>query len=86
MAEIELWPEFPNDKELAVGLIDVKNYYCETPEEVAARLRLALRHVAPEKLWIVPDCGLSQTARWAAARKLRAMVQGVEIVRRELAG
>ena len=31
MAEISLWQEFPNDKELAVGVVDVKNYYIETP-------------------------------------------------------
>ncbi len=83
MAEIELWSDFPNDKELAAGLIDVKNYYIETPEDVAALLRKALNHVRPEKLAITPDCGFSQTARWAAAAKLKAMVTGTEIVRSE---
>jgi 5-methyltetrahydropteroyltriglutamate--homocysteine methyltransferase len=42
--------------------------------------------VAPEKLTIVPDCGWSQTARWAARAKLKAMVEGAAIVRRELTG
>ena len=83
LAEIELWSEFPNDKELAAGLIDVKNYYVETPEDVAALLRRVLKHVRPEKLSITPDCGFSQTARWAAVAKLKAMVTGTEIVRRE---
>ncbi len=86
MAEIDLWREFPNDKELAAGLVDVKNYYIETAEDVAERVRLALRYVAAEKLSIVPDCGFSQTARWAARAKLKAMVDGVRIVRHELAG
>ena len=86
MAEISLWSEFPNDKELAAGLIDVKNYYVETPEDVAALLREALKHVRPEKLAITPDCGFSQTARWAAAAKLKTMVAGTEIVRSELTG
>src|SRR4051812_2570274 len=86
MAEIELWREFPSDKELAAGVMDVKNYYVETPEDVVERIRTALRYVPPEKLWIVPDCGLSQTARWAARAKLKAMVDGAQIVRRELAG
>ncbi len=84
MAEIELWKDFPSDKELAAGLVDVKNYYVETPEDVAERIRIALKYVAPEKLSIVPDCGFSQTARWAARAKLRAMVEGAKIVRREL--
>ena len=86
LAEIGLWSDFPNDKELAAGLIDVKNYYVETPEDVAALLREALKHVRPEKLAITPDCGFSQTARWAAAAKLKTMVAGTEIVRRELTG
>ncbi len=86
LAEIDLWREFPSEKELAAGLVDVKNYYIETPEDVAERIRLALRYVSPEKLTIVPDCGFSQTARWAARAKLKAMVEGTRIVRRELAG
>lgn len=86
LAELDLWREFGGEKELAAGLIDVKNYACETPQQVAERVRIALRYVSAEKLWIVPDCGWSQTARWAAVRKLRAMVDGVAIVRRELAG
>ncbi len=86
MAEIDLWARFPNEKELAIGVVDVKNYYIETPEDVAERIRIALRYVSPEKLWIVPDCGFSQTARWAAYRKLVAMVAGTHIVRAELLG
>lgn len=86
MAEVELLREFPPDRELAAGLVDVKNYWCETPEVVAERVRRLLEYVTPTQLWVLPDCGFSQTARWAATRKLRALVQGVEIVRRELAG
>jgi 5-methyltetrahydropteroyltriglutamate--homocysteine methyltransferase len=86
LAELELWREFPSDKELAAGLVDVKNYYLETPADVAERIRAALRYVAPEKLSVTPDCGFSQTARWAARAKLRAMVDGTKIVRRELVG
>jgi 5-methyltetrahydropteroyltriglutamate--homocysteine methyltransferase len=78
--------EFPDDRELAAGLVDVKNYWCEPPAVVAERVRALLRFVKPEQLWVLPDCGFSQTARWAAQRKLRALVEGVEIVRRELAG
>ena len=84
LSEIDLWREFPTDKELAAGLVDVKNYYIEKPEEVAERIRTALKYVAPEKLSVVPDCGFSQTARWAARGKLKALVEGTKIVRREL--
>lgn len=86
LSELYLWKEFSSDKELAAGLIDVKNYYIETPEDVADRIRTALNFVSPEKLSITPDCGFSQTARWAAKRKLYSMVEGARIVRRELSG
>lgn len=71
-------------KTLAAGLIDVKNYYIETPDDVAQRIRAALKHVPADKLAIVPDCGFSQTARWASRAKLKAMVEGTKIVRSEL--
>ncbi|MFN3649724.1 MAG: methionine synthase [Armatimonadota bacterium] len=86
MSEIDLWQRFPSDKELAIGVVDVKNYYIETPEDVAERIRTALRYVSAEKLSVVPDCGFSQTARWASYKKLVAMVKGAEIVRQELTG
>lgn len=63
MSEIELWSEFASDREVAVGVIDVKAFRVETPEEVAARARLALRHLPAERLWLVPDCGLWETPR-----------------------
>ena len=86
LAEIDMLQEFPSDRELAVGLVDVKNYYIETPEDVAERIRRALEVIPPERMTVTPDCGFSQTARWAARRKLDAMVEGTRIVRRELTG
>jgi 5-methyltetrahydropteroyltriglutamate--homocysteine methyltransferase len=71
-------------KTLAAGLIDVKNYYVETPDDVAQRIRATVAHVPPERLTVVPDCGFSQTARWAAKAKLKAMVDGTKLVRDEL--
>jgi 5-methyltetrahydropteroyltriglutamate--homocysteine methyltransferase len=70
--------------DVAVGIIDVKSYYVETPADVAERVRLCLKYAAPEQLSFAPDCGLSQTARWAARQKLINLVQGVSIVRKEL--
>jgi 5-methyltetrahydropteroyltriglutamate--homocysteine methyltransferase len=86
LSELDLWREFPNDKELAAGLVDVKNYWVEKPEDVAERIRQTLQYVAPERLTVTPDCGFSQTARWAARAKLKSMVEGTKIVRRELTG
>jgi len=70
--------------DVAVGIIDVKSYYIESPSDVAERVRLCLKYAPAEKLSFAPDCGLSQTARWAARQKLANMVSGVGIVRKEL--
>ena len=40
--------------------------------------------VPADRLVLAPDCGLSQTARWAARRKLQALCAGVAEVRRSL--
>ena len=69
---------------VAVGIIDVKNYYIETVEDVAGRIRKCLEYVPAEKLSVAPDCGLSQTARWAARKKLINMVQGAKQAREAL--
>jgi 5-methyltetrahydropteroyltriglutamate--homocysteine methyltransferase len=86
MAEIELAREIRPPLELAVGLVDVKNTWVEPPELVAERLRLTLKYIEPERVSVTPDCGFSQTARFIACRKLKSMVDGVRIVRRELKG
>jgi 5-methyltetrahydropteroyltriglutamate--homocysteine methyltransferase len=70
--------------DVAIGVIDVKNYYLETPADVAERVRLCLKYAPAERLSFAPDCGLSQTARWAARQKLINMVQGVAAVRKEM--
>jgi 5-methyltetrahydropteroyltriglutamate--homocysteine methyltransferase len=83
-SEIELIAQIAETMDVAVGIIDVKSYYLEPPEEVAARVRRCLAYAQPERLAFAPDCGLSQTARWAARQKLANMVAGVRMVRREL--
>jgi 5-methyltetrahydropteroyltriglutamate--homocysteine methyltransferase len=83
-AEIELIGAIAARRDVAVGIIDVKSYYIETPEDVADRVRRCLEHAPAERLAFAPDCGLSQTARWAARTKLRNMVAGVREVRAEL--
>ena len=83
-AEIELVSKIAARMDAAVGIVDVKSYYIETPEDIARRARLCLQHAPPDRLVFAPDCGLSQTARWSARRKLAHMVAGVHIVRAEI--
>ena len=83
-AEIEVIGQIAKRRDVAVGIIDVKNYYVETVEDVASRARMCLLYAPAERLSFAPDCGLSQTARWAAKQKLGNMVAGVRAVRKEL--
>jgi 5-methyltetrahydropteroyltriglutamate--homocysteine methyltransferase len=86
MAEIQLLAGLPETMDVAVGLVDVKNTWIEPAELVAARIRLVLEHLPPERLSVTPDCGFSQTARHIAVAKSTALVDGARIVRKELKG
>ncbi len=83
-AEIERIGEIAERMDVAVGIVDVKSYYIETPEDIVDRVQLCLEHAPADKLSFAPDCGLSQTARWAAKKKLANMVEGVRRARKDL--
>jgi 5-methyltetrahydropteroyltriglutamate--homocysteine methyltransferase len=71
-------------KRMVVGVIDLEDAAVESPEAVAARVKEALKYLPPEKLMLAPDCGMKYLPRDVAFGKLQALVQGVELVRREL--
>src|SRR5690606_13590947 len=83
-AEIEAIGAIAARTDVAVGIVDVKSYFIETPEVITYLVRLCLQHAPAERLVFAPDCGLSQTARWAARQKLANLVAGVRRVREEL--
>jgi len=86
MEDLRVWREFAGDLELGAGVIDVKAFKAESAADVAERIRAALEHVAPDKLWLNPDCGFWETPRWVTKQKLAALVEGARIVRKELGG
>jgi 5-methyltetrahydropteroyltriglutamate--homocysteine methyltransferase len=71
-------------KQIVLGVIDLANMDIESPAVVAARIRRALPYVPVEKLVIAPDCGMKYLSRDVAFGKLQAMVEGTQIVRKEL--
>jgi 5-methyltetrahydropteroyltriglutamate--homocysteine methyltransferase len=71
-------------KTIMLGVIDLADEAIETPEQVAQRIRLALKYVAPERLVPAPDCGMKYLARETAFGKLTALSAGAAMVRREL--
>jgi 5-methyltetrahydropteroyltriglutamate--homocysteine methyltransferase len=84
--EKESYRGFPRNKVLGLGFIDVKEPNVEKPEEVAKRIRRVLDTgiVTPERLLVMPDCGLGYMSRTVAAAKLSAMGAGVKMVREGL--
>jgi 5-methyltetrahydropteroyltriglutamate--homocysteine methyltransferase len=84
LAESELVGTIAERLDVAVGIVDVKSYWIEPPDEIARRVRHFLQFAPPERLSFAPDCGLSQTARWAASQKLANLVKGVAVVREEV--
>jgi len=72
-------------KRVVLGVINLDDDAAvETPDEVAAQIRAALKHISPERLMLAPDCGMKYLPRATAFAKLQALVDGTKIVRREL--
>src|SRR5207237_7872183 len=53
-AELELIEEIGRERDVGVGVIDVKSYYIESADDVAERIRRCLRFVPPERLSVSP--------------------------------
>ena len=75
-----------SDKKIGVGVISHLRTQVETAEDVAGLIRKALEHIPVERLIITTDCGFGREglSRRIAYYKMVALVQGANIVRREL--
>ncbi|HYR32776.1 MAG TPA: hypothetical protein VEQ87_00655 [Burkholderiales bacterium] len=70
-------------KKIMVGCIDLSDMRVETPQEVAERLRKALKYIKPEDVIVAPDCGMKYLPREVADAKMQAMVEGAKLLRAE---
>ncbi|MCC4273772.1 methionine synthase [Marinomonas communis] len=77
--------ELVRGKKVMVGAIDVANHTIETPEDVAATLREALKYVDADKLYPCTNCGMAPLPREVARGKLQALAAGADIIRKEIA-
>ncbi len=73
-------------KQILLGVLDLGDPHVETATQVAERIRNGLKYVEPANLIVAPDCGMKYLPREIAFGKLKAMVEGAAIVRRELTG
>ncbi|HXG04864.1 MAG TPA: methionine synthase [Candidatus Binatia bacterium] len=86
LAELDLWKKYGDGRELGAGVVDVKGFNPDTPEDVARRIRRVLEVCPAEKLTVNPDCGFGWSPRYICKQKLRALAEGAALVRRELEG
>jgi 5-methyltetrahydropteroyltriglutamate--homocysteine methyltransferase len=85
-SDLEAIGEVITDKKIAVGVIDHHTLQVERPDQVADLIREALKHIPAERLVISSDCGMGREgmSRRHATYKMVAMVQGTNMVRKEL--
>jgi len=86
MGGIEFMKNLPKDKELQVGVLDIRTMMLESPQTIATRIRKVLDVVSPERVYLSTDCGMKPLPRTVAKMKLKALVDGAKIVRNELMG
>ncbi len=72
-------------KTIILGVIDLSDHAVESVDTVAARVRRALPHVAPDKVVIAPDCGMKYLPWESAEGKMRAMAGAAAVLRSEFA-
>ncbi len=86
MAEIPVIGRTITEKKIAIGMIDHHSLQIERPEEIAARIRETLKHMPAERLVLCSDCGMGREgmSRRHARYKMISLVQGANIVKREL--
>jgi 5-methyltetrahydropteroyltriglutamate--homocysteine methyltransferase len=70
-------------KKIMVGCIDLSDMNVETPEQVVARIRKALRFVPKENIVLAPDCGMKYLPRDVAYGKMKSMVEAARLLRQE---
>ena len=68
-------------KTIILGVLDLSEMQVESPESIAAKIRVALRYIPAARLMVAPDCGMKYLPRAVAYQKLRAMTLGAAIVR-----
>jgi 5-methyltetrahydropteroyltriglutamate--homocysteine methyltransferase len=86
LAEVDLWKKYGDGRALGAGVIDVKGFNQDTPEDVARRIRRVLDACPAERLTVNPDCGFGWSPRYMCNQKLRALAAGAALVRRDLGG
>jgi 5-methyltetrahydropteroyltriglutamate--homocysteine methyltransferase len=84
MVDVDILKDLPEDKEVAIGVLDIRTTQIESAEQVAERIRKVIAVVAPERVYLTTDCGMKPLPRIVAKMKLKALADGAAIVRGEI--
>jgi 5-methyltetrahydropteroyltriglutamate--homocysteine methyltransferase len=76
--------ELLKDKDVLVGAVAVTAERVETPEEVAAAIRTAMKHVDAARLYPCTNCGMAPIPYDIALGKLYSLAAGAALVRSSL--
>lgn len=84
--DVGIFSAFPTDKEIGLGVVDVRGEIADSPEQIVERVEKALAYLPPEQIALAPDCGFAPTSTnpislEEAYQKLRAMAEAAEILR-----
>ena len=89
--EIEVFKEYRNEKEIGLGVANPRTDTIEDPKQIVSRVKDMLKYFDPDKIFLNPDCGFGTFAERCvntpdiAYRKLQAIAEAAEILRREYA-
>ncbi|MFQ5689178.1 MAG: 5-methyltetrahydropteroyltriglutamate--homocysteine S-methyltransferase [Gemmatimonadota bacterium] len=82
---LEVFREFEYEHDIGPGVYDIHSPRVPPAEEMAARIRASLGVLAPERIWVNPDCGLKTRAYGEVVPALENMVTAACQVRADLA-
>jgi len=84
MADVKALEVVSKDKEVQVGVVDIRSLYIESDDEIVDRIHKVLEHIEPERVYLSADCGLKALPRFCAFQKLKALSRAAARVRDEI--
>jgi 5-methyltetrahydropteroyltriglutamate--homocysteine methyltransferase len=84
MADIGALKGLPEDKEVGIGVVDIRTSMVEPPEQIADRIRRVIEVLPPERVYLTTDCGMKPLSRTVAKMKLAALSKAARMVRAEI--
>jgi 5-methyltetrahydropteroyltriglutamate--homocysteine methyltransferase len=84
MAGIDFMKNLPKDKDLQVGVLDIRTSMIDPAKVIADRIRQVIKYVPADRVYLSTDCGMKPLARMVAKMKLHNLAEAAAIVRKEV--